>query len=1727
MNAPQARYLHAAASDCVGGVGTTMVVWGGANPALGGANRSSLSTGGVYDFAGDAWRALGVAGAPAGLARDPNNTAGSEGLCFTGPGPEAWRNRFFFWGGELLRVTNAGGFLTVGAPFAKMYEIAGAPFTTGQPAEITAGDAFGPLTIRATDQFGNVIPEFAGSVELLVDGAIAGPGAFGPAVNGVITVPAGSLTAPTEAGAHALALRDSQARVTTALPALVVKPGPLDHFAIVGLPTHLIAGDALPDLVIRASDRFGNTLPSYNGLVLVFANGNPVFEVPLGPFTQGILQIPGGFLVEDAGAFSITLRDLESGVSTNSSQVHVSPGPVVGYTVSPPPPTFIQVGAPLGPFLLQAVDRFGNVNPDYDGSVQVVLGGGVEGTFGPFVEGEFTIPLFPEGIDEPGVYTLVLRDTGGAAFQVFPPVTAFSTRVRKLILVAGMDALSESPGKNYFGVPMVAVAGETFDRNIVVQVLDETNRPVSGMDVLFEVDFGPVLIAPGVSASMRSSDATGAAHITLVAGATAGAAGIRISMPTEAGSNTILTTARVVPPIRRLETLERYTGEGQVGVVGQLVDTPLRVRAIDNQGQPMEGVDVSFRGPGVFSPMSPNDSSRAVTDELGVAGVNYRLPSTGVDVHVECLVVGDDAPSVMFNLTAVYPKVAIAAINPSPLPHHRSSFVVEMTPPRAGVEVLVDVIDGPGRAWLSSHVTDDLGRITGYYSADQVGTASVELVAPEFPVFETVSGEPTPRLQIGPFVVDGRPVSANRSTTRYSLGIDEATGAPAVMEEQVSGQYFGDGLGAELMEGSFQHGVAGVEMARPFRFRALDANLNPIVTQFRMAPAREEPYEVLFEGEGTFRGESLSPDTGERLTTTARDRFFAAVDASGVASVYFTPSHTSFQRVVAGRAFAFAEGDYRRVSFVTNLTQSVEFVVLGPKLDVVRRLSATDAAARGRQYTSSRRIPYASPGEASPEMALFFEERTARSLATSPAVSLRVEHPDGTTFPELPQFPGRTSFTDIALTRVAEESDADSDLYRSAPFFFTSVLVEGAITHHEQITDRVFVYPDSSVVVTGSGPIRLAGADDILRLVDPPSTSDLDTLKSVPRQYLPIPLDFPLPLFRSVPLGDVMAERVFKRVVYVPTKYGGTLSILVEDGLDLSSNWRHSFVKVRENPDEGPTVEPADFMDFPIGPPLDPPPAEFVVGVQGAEPVGRFHLHKIILPRAATQKFRSGATGVYEFELRPRQEGLRYRYTAWLEQEQEIPPKETDGVTSRRPWNIDTFWPFADNTDDLPPADDPGNLYDAVLPDYDNALASAGVVHPTAGAWPRVVDVKAQTFDSQTATGWERTNYWSYLLVPDDQTRGPQGREGSLRGHYLPYRFIRESDAERSSGFNWNANPAIEANVAHDIDGDEATTSLLPVGAFGHCANWSRVAIMLNEPQQTWLSNPTKTFDFTIKNPPVTGDQAKIVSEALKGILTEIGMQEFEEDYSLDRAIARRVEVGAGRPTHKGNLIPRTSIPSQGEMNEFEEWERVEGFHEFLVRHLLVGFEQEQGPADRAKPLAVWGNLGADGQPYSSLPDPTPTGGFGEFNEWNHPIWGFFARYRQTDLRDLGRTDILARTKSAEDLRPGYREDLWNYVIYFTEKGSLDVGNANRRAEWLTWPVDHGQRRHYFIEKRINDQVVKVWLKWLIPMLVRTKSGNRSPPPLGTGEPAAAWRQAASLFFLGALGKRAPAPGAV
>ncbi|MBI4566919.1 MAG: protein kinase, partial [Planctomycetes bacterium] len=32
------------------------------------------------------------------------------------------------------------------------------------------------------------------------------------------------------------------------------------------------------------------------------------------------------------------------------------------------------------------------------------------------------------------------------------------------------------------------------------------------------------------------------------------------------------------------------------------------------------------------------------------------------------------------------------------------------------------------------------------------------------------------------------------------------------------------------------------------------------------------------------------------------------------------------------------------------------------------------------------------------------------------------------------------------------------------------------------------------------------------------------------------------------------------------------------------------------------------------------------------------------------------------------------------------------------------------------------------------------------------------------------------------------------------------------------------------------------------------------------------------------------------------------------------------------------------------------------------------------------------------------------------------------------------------------------------------------------------------------------------------EKGNRSPPPLGTGEPAAAWRQAASLFFLGALG---------
>ncbi|MBI4566781.1 MAG: hypothetical protein HY719_00125 [Planctomycetes bacterium] len=61
VNAPLGRYLHAAASNCVGGVGTTMVVWGGANPPLGGANRSSLNTGGVYDFAADSWRALDTA----------------------------------------------------------------------------------------------------------------------------------------------------------------------------------------------------------------------------------------------------------------------------------------------------------------------------------------------------------------------------------------------------------------------------------------------------------------------------------------------------------------------------------------------------------------------------------------------------------------------------------------------------------------------------------------------------------------------------------------------------------------------------------------------------------------------------------------------------------------------------------------------------------------------------------------------------------------------------------------------------------------------------------------------------------------------------------------------------------------------------------------------------------------------------------------------------------------------------------------------------------------------------------------------------------------------------------------------------------------------------------------------------------------------------------------------------------------------------------------------------------------------------------------------------------------------------------------------------------------------------------------------------------------------------------------------------------------------------------
>ena len=177
---------------------------------------------------------------------------------------------------------------------------------------------------------------------------------------------------------------------------------------------------------------------------------------------------------------------------------------------------------------------------------------------------------------------------------------------------------------------------------LIVRVLDQNSAALSGVEVSFSVTPSSGVLTP--ASATTGSD--GQASTTLQLGSTARTYTVTASV--SGLSSVTFTVTATEPP--RAATLEQGSGDGQTGETGHHLTDPLIVTVLDQYGNPLSGVTVSFSvtpTDGVLSPASVD------TDSDGEASTLLQLGGTVGEYIATASVPG--VSSVTFTATATAP----------------------------------------------------------------------------------------------------------------------------------------------------------------------------------------------------------------------------------------------------------------------------------------------------------------------------------------------------------------------------------------------------------------------------------------------------------------------------------------------------------------------------------------------------------------------------------------------------------------------------------------------------------------------------------------------------------------------------------------------------------------------------------------------------------------------------------------------------------------------------------------------------------------------------------------------------------------------------------------------------------------------------------------------------------------------------------------------------------------
>ena len=252
------------------------------------------------------------------------------------------------------------------------------------------------------------------------------------------------------------------------------------------------------------------------------------------------------------------------------------------------------------------------------------------------------------GSDGQASTTLQLGSTAGTY-----TVTASVTGLTSVTFTAtATDPLVATTLQKVSGDNQTGETDQVLTNSLIVEVLDQNGDELSGVTVSFSVSPTSGVLNP----TSDTTDSNGEASTVLQLGDTAGTYTVTATV---SGISSVTFTATATdpppppPPTLVATTLQKVSGDNQTAHTSQHLMEPLIVKVLDQNGDELSGVTVSFSvspTSGVLSPTS------ATTDADGQASTALQLGSTATTYTVTASVTG--LTSVTFMATATEPPRA-------------------------------------------------------------------------------------------------------------------------------------------------------------------------------------------------------------------------------------------------------------------------------------------------------------------------------------------------------------------------------------------------------------------------------------------------------------------------------------------------------------------------------------------------------------------------------------------------------------------------------------------------------------------------------------------------------------------------------------------------------------------------------------------------------------------------------------------------------------------------------------------------------------------------------------------------------------------------------------------------------------------------------------------------------------------------------------------------------------